>query len=156
MEFFGHIFDKNSIHIKEEYKQVVAEWPALADKADLDQFLGLVNYFKNWIPDYAKICVPLNALRKKNAPGLWTEQHSAAVQKLKDTLLSSSVLHYFNAELKTVMHSNSSAFVIGGWIRQLGEAGQEHLILFWSCKMLDRETRYSMYEQELLALIKIC
>jgi transposase InsO family protein len=155
VEFLGHIFDETGVSIKEDYKQAIAEWPQLEDKTDVNQFLGLVNYFKNWITDYADICVPLNALRKKDAPWQWTEVHQQAFQKLKDALLKSPVLHYFRPELQTIVHTDSSAFAIGGWIGQINKKGEEHPILYWSRKMQDSETRYSVYEQELLALVEM-
>jgi len=35
IEFLGHIFDETGVRIKDEYRQAVAEWPSLEDKADL-------------------------------------------------------------------------------------------------------------------------
>ena len=155
MEFLGHIFDATGVHIKEDYRQAVKEWPPLQDKADLDQFLGLINYFKNWIDGYSRICAPLNALRKKDAPWVWTNKQETAVNELKEALLRSPVLHYYRPDLETIVHTDASAYAIGGWIGQKDEQGEEHPIVYWSRKMLNRELNYSVYEQELLALVEM-
>ncbi len=155
VEFLGHIFDAEGIRIKDEYRQAVLEWPPLTDKADVHQFLGLVNYFKNWIDGYAEICAPLNNLRKKDKKWEWNVNHESAALILKHALVTSPVLHYFRPDLETRVHSDSSAFAVGGWIGQIDEFGNEHPIVFWSRKMLDRELNYSVYEQELLGLVEM-
>ena len=142
-EASGHIFDETGIRIKDDYRQAIADWPPLEDRADLDQFLGLVNYFKNWIDKYAETCAPLNALRKKGTPWEWTPEREEAVRKLKSDLMSAPVLHYFRPELETIVHTDSSAFAIGGWIGQVDKSGGEHPVVFWSRKMKDPETRSS-------------
>jgi len=48
---------------------------------------------------------------------------------LKQALVGSPVLRYFDPELQTIVHSDSSAFVIGGWIGQVDKKGEEHPIL---------------------------
>ncbi|KAG5456048.1 MAG: hypothetical protein BJ554DRAFT_4321, partial [Olpidium bornovanus] len=50
----------------------------------------------------------------KDAPWIWTPIHDAAVAALKEAPTTSPVLHYFKPELPTIVHSDSSAFAIGG------------------------------------------
>ncbi|KAG5461561.1 MAG: hypothetical protein BJ554DRAFT_6224 [Olpidium bornovanus] len=66
-----------------------------------------------------------------------------------------AITRWFRPELQTVVHYDSSAFAIGGWIDQIDEEGHEHPVLYWSRKTQDRETRYNVYEQELLALVEM-
>ncbi|KAG5456007.1 MAG: hypothetical protein BJ554DRAFT_4371, partial [Olpidium bornovanus] len=47
------------------------------------------------------------------------------------------------------------AFAIGRWVGQIDEGGHEHLVLYWSRKIQNREMRYCVYEQELLAFGKV-
>ena len=46
-------------------------------------FLGMANYYRNCIPDYANLAAPLTALTKQSQRFHWTEQHTSAFNRLK-------------------------------------------------------------------------
>ena len=71
---------------------VVKEWPKPADISQLRSFLGLSNYFRKFIYNYAGICAPLYKLVQPNKPFVWTAECDKAFQKLKDALTSPPVL----------------------------------------------------------------
>ena len=72
--YLGHIITKKWGHFNTEK---VKTHPVPKTHKQLKQFLGLAHYYKRFVKDFSKICVPLDHLLKKDksqkfAPGDWT------------------------------------------------------------------------------------
>jgi hypothetical protein len=57
----------------------------------LKSFLGLIGYYRRFIQGYGLICRPLHDLLKKDS-FLWTTQHTASFNKLKELMTVAPVL----------------------------------------------------------------
>ena len=66
------------------------------DINELRQFLGLVGFYRKFIPFFSDITVCLNKMLKKGATFEWTEQHENAFQLLKAELAKLPALQYPN------------------------------------------------------------
>uniref|UniRef100_H3AVX2 Gypsy retrotransposon integrase-like protein 1 n=1 Tax=Latimeria chalumnae TaxID=7897 RepID=H3AVX2_LATCH len=63
----------------------------------LCSFLGLVNYSRDFIPNYAGIARPLYSLLQKGVEWVWTSQHTKAVEVLKQALIQPPALFCLDA-----------------------------------------------------------
>ena len=63
--FLGVVIEKNGIKMKKEKVKVVLEWPTLRSVKKVQKFLGLANYYRWFIKDFAKIERPLHKLTRK-------------------------------------------------------------------------------------------
>ena len=52
----------------------VKNWPLQTSKREVQQFLGLANYYRLFIQDFATIAKPLHKLTEKTAKFHWTQQ----------------------------------------------------------------------------------
>ena len=157
VEFLGHRVDGTGITLNPNYVKSIQEWPLITNKADLASFCGMVNYFKNWILDYADICKPLNDLRKKAATFIWTKREHMTIRVLQQAISTAPVLVYFDPNATTTLYTDASAYAIGGWLgqRAVDTDGPDQPILYYSRKMTDAETRYGTHERELLAIVEM-
>ena len=48
----------------------------------LQSFLGKINYYHRYIPNYSQLAAPLNQLRKKDVPFTWFTAQENAFNKL--------------------------------------------------------------------------
>ena len=62
--------------------------PLPEDPKQLRSFLGMVNYYDKFLPGLAKKCACLNDLLHKDKKWCWTEEHSKAVDAIKESLTS--------------------------------------------------------------------
>jgi len=60
-------------------------------RKQIQQFLGIVQYLRNFIPQVAQMTRPLQLMLKKDADS-WTEKQTRAVRKLKTTTQNPSAL----------------------------------------------------------------
>jgi len=72
----------------------VANWPVPPNKTQLKSFLGLTGFFRQFVPQYAKVACPLSELLGKNKPDklTWGEAQQRAFDQLRTALMSKPVL----------------------------------------------------------------
>jgi len=64
--FLGVVIGPNSIEIEKEKVNRVLSWPIPKNIKDVRKFLGLANYYRKFIKDFAKIARPINILTRKD------------------------------------------------------------------------------------------
>ena len=55
-------------------------------------FVRFANYYREFVPNFSTVVMPLTALTKKNAPFTWSAQCEEAFKQLKTLLISAPVL----------------------------------------------------------------
>jgi hypothetical protein len=62
VKFLGHMVDGNGIFPLPRHVQAIQEFPPPADIKQLQQFLGLVNFYRRFLPSAARTLKPLTDL----------------------------------------------------------------------------------------------
>jgi hypothetical protein len=63
LPYLGHILTVDGIKPDPRKVQLVSDWPyQLQNIKEVEQFTGLVNYFRKYIPGYGHLAAPLNSL----------------------------------------------------------------------------------------------
>ena len=65
ISFLGHLVSPGCVRIDAERTMPIREFPISQDTKGLARFIGMVNFYHKFIPRFADIAAPLNALRKK-------------------------------------------------------------------------------------------
>ena len=63
--FLGVIIGEDRVRMEKEKVQRVIEWPVPRSVKDVQKFLGLVNYYRWFVKDFAKIAKPLQEIMRK-------------------------------------------------------------------------------------------
>jgi len=64
--FLGVIIGPNGIKMEEEKVKGVLDWPILKCVMDVQKFLGLANYYHQFIEGFVSIARPLHNMVKKD------------------------------------------------------------------------------------------
>ena len=59
------IIGEDGVRMEKEKVQGVIEWPVLRSIKNIQKFLGLANYYRWFVKDFAKIAKPLNEMTRK-------------------------------------------------------------------------------------------
>ena len=86
---------------------------------ELQSFLGMVNYFSNYIPFFAWITKPLYSLLKKDKAWNWMTTHDRAFNLCKEALTMSPVLWYPISGLGYRLYTDASDDSIGAVLQQV-------------------------------------
>jgi len=65
VEFLGVVIGPKGVEMQKEKVEEVLNWPASRNIKEVQKFLGLANYYRRFIKDFAKIAAPLHVLVRK-------------------------------------------------------------------------------------------
>lgn len=121
IKYLEHRFSEGKIQPDNIRITAIQNYDQPKNKKDLQRFLGLINYLRNFMPNVAEITSPLRHLIKKNAEFIWNGTHRESVQMLKNIITSEPVLQNFNPNLKSTIQTDSSMNGIGCVLLQNGK-----------------------------------
>ncbi|KAK6166422.1 hypothetical protein SNE40_023117 [Patella caerulea] len=134
--------------------KVIEEAERPRTKKQVRSFLGLVGFYRRFIPNFSTIAVPLSDLTKKGRPNLltWDAQQENAFQALKRSLIRGPVLRLPDLREVFILQTDASDNGIGAILLQV-ENEVRMPVAYASRKLKDSETRYSTIEKECLAIV---
>ena len=121
-------------------------------KKNIKQFLGLVGYYRRFIPNFAKVSKPLTSLLKDGFTFQWTEEEQKAFESLRDLICSDPILQFPDFSKPFLVTTDASHYALGAVLSQ-GKVGHDLPICFASRILQKAELNYSTIEKELLAII---
>ncbi|OJT06055.1 Transposon Tf2-12 polyprotein [Trametes pubescens] len=157
VEYLGYILGADGIKMHPSKLETIADWPAPASVKDVQSFLGLTNFYRRFIDNYAQIVLPLNALTKKASQALPFSLSSAAADAfnaLKHAFTTSPLLRHFDPRLPSTLATDASDFAIAGVLHQPDDLGLLHPVAYFSRKLTPAEINYEVYDKELLAIVE--
>jgi hypothetical protein len=80
--------------------------------------LGIVNYMSKYIPNYSEETQPLRDLLKKDVVFRWEDHQRNAFQKIKNSLVKSQVLKFFNPAKNITVSVDASLNGLGACLLQ--------------------------------------
>ena len=92
MGFLEVIIGENRVRMEKEKVQGVIEWPVSKSVKDVQKFLGLANYYRRFVKDFAKIARPLYEMTRKENKWSWGEKQQKAFEELKERFTTEPVL----------------------------------------------------------------
>jgi len=72
--FLGVIIGEDGVRMEKKKMQGVIEWPVPKGVKDIQKFLGLANYYRWFVKDFAKIAKPLHEITRKETKWSWEER----------------------------------------------------------------------------------
>jgi len=72
--FLGVIIGEDRVRMEKEKVQGVIEWPVSKSVKDVQKFLGLANYYRQFVKDFAKIARLLHEMTRKENKWSWRER----------------------------------------------------------------------------------
>jgi len=156
LDFLGHHVDEQGISPLQEKVTAIRDFPKPTTLRQLRSFLGLINFYRRFLPGCAEVLTPLtNLLRKQpkrtRKPLEWTPECDVAFEDSKNSLAKATMLTHPSSELPTSLAVDASDTAVGGVLQQLMDNVWQP-IAFFSHRLKPAETRYSTFSRELLAI----
>ncbi|XP_039862407.1 uncharacterized protein LOC120718122 [Simochromis diagramma] len=151
--YLGYQVGRGEVRPQMDKVEAIQNCPRPRTKKEVRSFLGLVGWYRRFVPQFATIAAPLTALTGKNQrnPVTWTAECEQAFQGLKTCLCTTPVLWSPDFKKRFLVQVDASKSGLGAVLAQ-GDPGEEHPVLYLSRKLLPRETNYSTVEKEALAI----
>jgi hypothetical protein len=151
-DFVGHIFDKDGYRLSEERKQGIQDLRPPRSVKQVRSFIGMVNYFRDFIPNLSSHLVVLTALTRKDVDFDWGDAEQTAFEHLKSLIWESAKLTHLNPIGDITLFTDASIQGIGSVLMQKNNDGVDCPILFLSQKFSLSAQKWSTIEQECYAV----
>ncbi|KAL2126283.1 hypothetical protein VTI74DRAFT_1265 [Chaetomium olivicolor] len=155
VKYLGFIVEAGKgIRVDPEKIEAIKQWERPKSVKGVRGFIGFANYYREFVPNFSMVAMPLTALTKKGAPFIWSPQCEEAFEQLKTLLISAPVLAQWDPDRKTVVETDSSGYAIGGALSQYDDEGILRPVAFFSKKNNAAECNYPIHDKELLAVVR--
>ncbi|KFD60923.1 hypothetical protein M514_26912 [Trichuris suis] len=151
--FLGHKISPEGISPTEDKVQAIRKAPAPQNKAELQAFLGLVNFYNRFVPNRADVLAPLYQLLKDNASWKWGTEQKNALQRIKESLSSSISLAHYDSNRPLAISCDASSIGIGAVLEHISADGTHEPIYFASRVLQPSEQKYAQVDREGLAIV---
>ena len=153
VNYCGFRINKEGVKPLEENVNAVKNAPPPTNITELRSFLGMVNYYNQYIPRLSTITEPLHMLLRKGVIWKWEKAQRVAFEKIKELLCSAPLLTHFDPSKPIIVHCDASLYGVGVVLSHLMSNGEEHPVCFGSRTLSKAERGYGHIEKEGLSLI---
>ena len=153
VEYNGFTKSKNGIQPTVQKVEAIHGAEPPTNIGELRSFIGLVNYLRTFVQNFADIIAPLYKLIKKDSTWKWGQTENEAFNKLKNTITTDGVLKRYDPEGDLVLQTDASGVGVGATILQTNEKGFLQPIAFTSRTLNKAERNYPQIERELLGIV---
>ena len=121
IQYLGHLVSEKGFEPLPEKLESIRKMPAPRTAKEVKQFLGLIGYYRKFVPCFADISRPLSKLTHHNVVFESTDQCSKAFNHLRELLMEYPILRYPDPTQGYILYTDASGI---GWS---GVLTQEHL-----------------------------
>ena len=146
--------EPNGIEMEEEKVDRVLSWPELENVKDIRKFLGLVNYYRRFIKDFAQVARPINMLMRKDVKWQWGVEQQKAFDKLKRVFTTKLVLAVPDLDKEFRVEADVSNYATRGVLSMKCSDEMWRPIAFISKSLSDTERNYEIHDKEMLAVVR--
>jgi len=154
VNFLGVVMGQGKIEMEEDKVAGVLNWPVPKTVRDVRKFLGLANYYRQFVKDFAKLARPLNNLMRKDERWKWEKQQQKAFEQLKMVFTSRPLLVAPDLDKEFRVEADASNFAMRGVLSIKCEDNKWRLVAYISKSLNETERNYEIHDKEMLAVIQ--
>jgi RNase H-like domain found in reverse transcriptase/Reverse transcriptase (RNA-dependent DNA polymerase) len=155
IDYLGIIVSNGMISIDLTKRDGLAIWPEqLTTVKQVRSTLSVFSYQRPFIWGFTDITKPLTELTKKDVPFAWTPRCTAAVQRLKQIVLSDPVLQQPHPDRPYTLEVDASQYATGAILQQPNDTGRLCPVRYDSQTFNDAKCGYDIHDRELLVVIQ--
>ena len=113
VEFLEVVIGPEGIKMEEEKVKGVLDWLTPKCVKDVQKFLGLANYYQQFIEGFTSVAIPLHDMVKKDQKWDWMEKQEKAFRELKERFIKELVLAAPDLDKKIRMEVDASDYAMG-------------------------------------------
>ena len=151
IQYLGHLISEEGIQPLLEKLESIAKMPAPKNPKEVKQFLGLVGYYRKFVPRFADISRVLTHLMKKDVEFKWTPECENCFQILKDFLQQAPILKYPDPQASYTLYTDASKYAYAGVLTQHSN-GTDHPITYVSGLFCGSQLNWATLTKEAYAI----
>ena len=146
---------EGKVEMEEDKVEGVLKWPMPQCVRDVRKFLGLANYYRWFVKDFAKVTLPMNRLTRKDKKWKWGEQQQAAFEQLKAVFTTRPMLATPELNKEFRVEADASNFATGGVLSMKCDDNLWRPVAFISKALNETERNYEIHNIMLASKILV-
>jgi len=116
--------------------------------------LGLINYYRRFIKNFAQVARPMNVLTRKDEKWWWEEAQQKVFDELKRIFTSRPVLAALDLDKEFRVEADASNYATGGVLSIKCSDEKWRPVAFISKSLSNTEINYEIHDKEMLAVVR--
>ena len=136
IEYLGHVVGRGHVWIPDIRVKALREFKRPVTKKELKSYLGMLGYYRRFIPGFSSVALPLTEVTNLKSPSKlhWTNPMQHAFDSLRDALCEHTRLTIPSPEDCFVLATDASGKGIGA-VLSVTRAGIEQPVAYFSRKL---------------------
>ena len=108
IHYLGHRISANALEPLPEKPEAIKNLVPTRNIDEACQILGLLGYYRSFVPAFADITLPITSLLKKNTPFIWSDKCQLALEYLKEIFCNKPLLQFPDPNKPYVLYTDAS------------------------------------------------
>ena len=110
IQYLGHLISGEGIKPLPEKLESIKEMPPPTTPKEVKQFLGLIGYYRKFVPRFANVARPLTNLTRLDQPFKWSDKCQASFELLKEALFKEPILRFPDPNKPYTLYTDTSKY----------------------------------------------
>ena len=154
IQYLGHLISDEGIQPLQEKLESIAKMPVPQNAKQVKQFLGLVGYYRKFVPHFSDIARPLTHLTRKNEGFNWSTECDKCFHMLKDYLQEALILRYPDPTADYILYTDASKYTYAGVLTQSIDR-TDHPVAYTSGLFRGSQLNWAALTKEAYAIYKL-
>ena len=141
INFLGFLIDGERIKPTPENVEKLLRIPEPKTKKQIQRFLGVANFNRRFIPNYATLSKPLTRILSNTENFIWEKEQQSAFSNIKKSLVNAENLALSDWSLPFHIHTDASGVASGATLSQMDKTGNQKIIAYHSKTFNKCQTR---------------
>jgi len=151
--FLEVIMGPDGFKMEKEKVEGVTNYPTPQSVKNIQKFLGLANYYQQFVKDFAKIAKLLYQLACKDEKWHWGKEQEEVFAHLKEIFTMEPVLAAPDLDKEMRVKADALDYTTGGILLVKGEDRRWRPVAFISKLLNDIERNYKIHDKGILVVI---
>jgi hypothetical protein len=152
INYLGHVVTDQGNYPQEHHLRPIQNAAPPKDRRSLRSFLGLCNWLRDYVPNFADLAYQLTDLLAQKKPYRWGTPEQEAFESVNGALSASLMLHRPDPNKTFVLQIDASGIGMAAALYQ-EDGADRRVISYSSASFNPTERRYHSNEQECLAVV---
>jgi len=152
--FLGVVIGPDGIEMEKEKVEGVLSWPQPKNVKDIRKFLGLTNYYRRFIKDFAQVARPMNMLTRKDEKWTWGDNQQKAFEELNQIFTTKPVLAALDLDKEFRVEADALNYATEGVLSMKCSDEKWRPITFISKSLSNTEQNYEIHDKEMLVVVR--
>ena len=154
VEFLGVVISPKGMEMQKEKVERVLNWPAPRNIKEVQKFLGLANYYRRFIKNFARIAALLHVLVRKEQKWKWEKEQEEVFKRLKTVFTTEPILAILDIDREMRVEADASDYATEEVLSTKCEDRKWRPVAFISKSLNAMEQNYEIYDKEMLVVIR--